>query len=61
LFSSKRLIKKIEIIGEISRLPGLENQIHIKRLKIKEKVSAFKRRFSIRDLTKVAIIVEKKK
>tara|TARA_X000000950_G_C13844616_1_gene631756 strand:- start:664 stop:849 length:186 start_codon:yes stop_codon:yes gene_type:complete len=61
LFSSKRFIRKIEIIGEISRLPGLENQIHIKRLKIKEKVRAFKRRFSNKDLTKVAIIVEKKK
>ena len=35
--------------------------MHIKRLKIKEKVSAFKRKFSNRDLTKVAIIVEKKK
>lgn len=45
----------------MSRLPGLENQIHIKRLKIKEKVNAFKRGFSNRVLTKVAIIIEKKK
>tara|TARA_B100000989_G_C19478276_1_gene443940 strand:+ start:201 stop:386 length:186 start_codon:yes stop_codon:yes gene_type:complete len=61
LFSTKRFIKKIVIIGEMSRLPGLENQIHIKRLKIKEKVNAFKRGFSNRVLTKVAIIIEKKK
>ena len=45
----------------MSRLPGLENQIHIKRLKMKEKVNAFKTGFSNRVLTKLALMIENKK